>query len=589
MTEPYQLSAWDLSDLYTSLDDQRLEDDLRRLDAEVDRFEGARGELEEGPPPERFAELVRALEDINRLAGRIHGFASLLFAEDTQNQKTLAFLAQMDQRMASLANRTLFFELWFKQLEQDRADRYLAAAPQYQYFLARIRALAPYTLSEPEEKVINLKDVTGSSALVTLYDSITNRYVFRIEVDGETRELSRAGLMVHAHDPRPELRAAAYQELYRVYGRDAPILGQIYQSLVRDWRAEEVELRGHQSPLAVRNLDNDLPDAAVTALLDVCRENAGLFQRYFRIKARRLGLEKLRRYDLYAPVAAAEKTYNYDWAVGRVLESFRRLDPQMADLAQRIVEDRHVDSLDRPGKRDGAFCASLAPGQTPFVLLNYQGQARDVATLAHELGHGVHSLLAAHHNLFHFHAPLPLAECASIFAEMLLIDDWLDREEDVAVRQELLFKQMDDAYATVMRQAWFATFEIQAHDMIAQGATADDLAEAYRQNLEEQFGDAVELSDEFKWEWASIPHFFHTPFYVYAYSFGQLLVLALYRRYKSNAPDFTERYLDLLRAGGSRPPAELLGELGFDPTSRSFWAGGFEVIEGLIQRLEQEI
>jgi len=240
----------------------------------------------------------------------------------------------------------------------------------------------------------------------------------------------------------------------------------------------------------------------------------------------------------------------------------------------------------RKGKRDGAFCATVAPDLTPWVLLNYQGRPRDVATMAHELGHAIHSMLAEHHSIFTQHSSLPLAETASTFAEMLLIDRLLAQEEDQSVRQDLLFRQVDDAYATILRQAFFALFERQAHEMVKQDASVDDLSKAYQENLKVQFGGVVEVSAEFGWEWVSIPHIYHVPFYVYAYAFGQLLVLSLYKQYKEEGEAFKPRFIKILAAGGSDAPVRILSEAGIDVYDSGFWQGGFEVILDLIDQLE---
>jgi oligoendopeptidase F len=449
-----------------------------------------------------------------------------------------------------------------------------------------MRHFKPHTLSEPEEKIINIKDVTGLYANHTLYDAITNRYVFKVKVDGEERELTRGELMVYARHHDPELRAAAYQELYRVYGQDGPILGMMYQNLVRDWRNEQIDLRNFSSPISARNLGNDIPDEVVETLLEVTRRNAGIFQRFFRLKARWLGMERLRRYDVYAPVVKSDKTYEYAEAASIVLDSFERFHPRLSDLARRVFDEGHLDSEVRKGKRGGAFCATALPDLTPWVLVNYQGKADDVAALAHELGHAIHSMLAGDHTFFTFHASLPLAETASTFGEMMMVDRLLDEETDEDVRRDLLFRQVDDAYATIMRQVYFALFERQAHEMTHQGSAVDDLAEAYMENLREQFGDAVELSDEFRWEWVSIPHIYQVPFYVYAYAFGQLLVFSLYQQFQAEGEAFKPRYLKILSAGGSDAPARILDEAGIDIRKAEFWQGGFDVIADLIGQLE---
>ncbi|MGB6421698.1 MAG: M3 family oligoendopeptidase [Anaerolineales bacterium] len=586
MERTYTKTRWSLNDLFETHDSPEMKVAISKLETKVTDFETVRHQLNEDIDQTEFLELVRRLEEITRLASRIYDFGALQFAADTQNQDSQVFLAKVEQLMAEMQNQTLFFGLWWKGLDDAPAERLMAGSGDFRYWLEEMRHFKPHTLSEAEEKVINIKDVTGSRALNTLYDSITNRYVFKLKVDGEVKELTRGQLMVYVHDNDPQLRAGVYQELYRVYGEDGPILGQLYQTLVRDWRNEQMDMRHFDNPIAVRNLVNDIPDEVVNTLLDVCERNASIFQRFFELKARLLGVERLRRYDIYAPVAGSDKKYKYQSAVDLVLDSFSQFNPQFSKLAQRVFTDDHLDSEVRKGKRDGAFCATVTPDLTPWVLLNYQGRPRDVATLAHELGHAIHSMLAEHHSIFTQHSSLPLAETASTFAEMLLIDGLLAQEKDQSVRQDLLFRQVDDAYATILRQAFFALFERQAHEMVKQDASVDDLSKAYQENLKKQFGEAVEVSAEFGWEWVSIPHIYHVPFYVYAYAFGQLLVLSLYQQYKEEGEAFKSRFIKILTAGGSDAPVRILTEAGIDVYDAGFWQGGFDVILDMIEKLE---
>jgi len=583
----YKLSPWSLTDLFPGLDAPELESAFNDLETQVAGFEKLRPQLKADMLVSRFLEIVKDSEESTKLANKLYSFASLAFAADTQDQSILALLGRIQQFMAELENRTLFFSLWWKDLDDSNAKRMLDASGDYRYYLEEIRHFKPYTLSEPEEKVVNLKNVTGSSALITLYDAITNRYTFNLEVDGETKELTRGELMVYVRGADADLRAKAYQELYRVYGADGPILGQMYQTSARDWRNENLTLRRFASPIAARNLGNDIPDEAVDTLLAVCKKNAPIFQRYFRLKAKYLKMPRLRRYDIYAPLVKSDKTYAFDQAARIVFDSFNAFSPEVGKLARRVFDENHLDSEVRKGKQAGAFCASVTPEMTPWVKLNYQGHADDVATMAHELGHAIHSMLAAHHSVFTFHSSLPLAETASTFGEMMLVDRLLAEEKDESVRRDMLFRQVDDSYATIMRQTFFALFEKQAHEMVAQNASVEELSAAYLENLKEQFGDAVEVSDEFKWEWVSIPHIYHTPFYVYAYAFGQLLVLSLYQQYKAEGEAFKPRYIKILSAGGSQPPEKILAEAGIDIRSEKFWQGGFDVITQLVDELER--
>jgi len=517
---------------------------------------------------------------------RLGGYARLWFAEDTQAQDALAFLGRMEQLSTEVQNRLLFFELWWKGLEEEAAQRLMAESGDYAYYLETLRRFRPHTLSEPEEKVINLKDVNGVDALVNLYEMITNRFTFELEVDGEAREMTRAELSAYFRDPSPELREGAYQELYRVYSGQGAVLGQIYSHRMRDWANENVALRGFDAPIAVRNLVNDVPDPVVETLLRVCRENMPLFHRYFHFKARALGRETLRRYDVYAPLGSAEKAYPFPEAADMVLDTLSGFSTDLAGHARRVFEDQHLDAEIRPGKRGGAFCAGMLPGVTPWVLVNYVGKIDDVTTLAHELGHAVHAMMAEDHSIFTFHAPLPLAETASVFSEMLLTDRMLREEKDPQVRRQLLVTVLDDAYATIARQAYFVLFEREAHRAAGDGVTVDELCDLYLGNLSDQFGDAVDVSEDFRWEWSAIPHFYHTPFYCYAYSFGHLMVLALYQQYREEGASFVPRFLRILAYGGSRSPEAIISEAGFDMASPGFWQGGFDVLEGLLDELE---
>jgi len=574
-----------LDDLLPATSGPELDQILTDLEEKVSELESWRELLSPGIGADEFEGLLQLYESITEFAYRLYYYARLWFSEDTQSQAALGFLGRMEQLFTDVQNRLLFFTLWWKGLEDEPAERLTAASGDRRYFLESLRRFRPYTLSEPEEKIINLKDVNGVNALVTLYDMITNKYVFKLEIDGEIQELTRAQLTKHIQGPSAELREVAYRELYRVFAHDGNVLGQIYAHLVRDWHSENLSLRKFEAPIAVRNLNNDIPDPVVDTLLEVCRTNADVFQHYFRLKAGWLGLDKLRRFDVYAPLSATDKEYPYGQAVDMVLDSLDGFAAVLAQHARHIFASGHIDSEVRPGKDSGAFCASPFPGVAPWVLLNYTGRARDVATLAHELGHAIHALMADEHSILTFHSSLPLAETASVFSEMILTERLLQQETDREVRRNVLAAAVDDAYATVMRQAYFVLFERQAHAMIADGKTTDDLHAVYWENLQEQFGDAVDLDEMFRREWVSIPHIYQTPFYCYAYSFGQLLVLSLYQRYKEEGASFIPRYLKILSYGGSASPQHILAEAGVDVRLADFWQGGFDVIRGMVEQL----
>lgn len=584
--ETYPQTRWDLSALLQAPRGEPVERALHDIETRITQFETARPKLNAAMDENEFLVLVRELEELHRALYRVAAYADLWFTEDTQNADALAFKNKMDQLAMSVSNRALFFSLWWKEVDDANAARLLRHAGDYIYFLESERMFKPHTLKENEEQIINLKDVNGIGGLMTVYDMLTNKYIFTLTVNGETKTMTRDELSAYVRHPDAAVRQAAYAELYRVYSADGAVLAQIYANRVNDWKAEQVELRHFKTPIAMRNLANNVPDDAVETLLAVARKNTGIFQRYFKLKAQWLGLAPMKRSDVYAPLAPADMTVPWDQALTMVFDSFEQFSPRIATEARSVFEAGHVDAEIRPGKRGGAFCASILPELPPYVMLNYSGKARDVSTIAHELGHAVHARLAREHSTFTFHSALPMAETASVFAEMIMNERLLRETNDAALKRDILSRIVDDAYATVMRQAFFALFEIDAHAAFADGATTAQVNEMYLQNLKTQFGDAVEIQDYFQWEWVSIPHIYQSPFYVYAYSFGQLLTLALYQRYREQGEDFKPKYLKILSYGGSASPQRILQEADIDISSAAFWQGGFDAINEFIDQLE---
>lgn len=577
---------WNLSDLIQD-PAGRLDHAIKELDVLVSRFEAYRPDLIASMPDMQFLDVLRLDEEIAKRSAKLGAYAYLWFSENTKDLKARSFKSHVEEQLTTLQNRLLFFELWWQSVDVSNAERLMSQAGDFRYYLETIRRFQPHTLSEPEEKVINIKNNTGRTAIHTLYDVVTNAFTFAVNVHGKRKSVTREGLMPYLRSPTASVREAAYRELFRVYSSHHDLLGELYKTLVNDWKAENIQLRRFASPIASRNLGNDIPDRAVQALLSVCVKNREVFQHYFKLKARVCRIAPMSRYHIYAPHQSERKTYRYQDAVKMVLEAYRGFSPRLADLAKRVFTDRHVDARVRPGKIGGAYCYSVVPGQTPYVLLNFTGEARDIATMAHELGHAVHGMLAEQHTAFTFHATLPLAETASVFGERILSDALMQHESNTRVKQGLMVAQLDDVYATIMRQAYFVLFEQRAHDMIANGATVTDLAKAYLANLHDQFGKAVRVPREFEWEWLTIPHIFASPFYCYSYSFGNLLVLALYGIYQEQGADFVPRYEHLLATGGSQAPQEMLNIMGVDMTSETFWQSGFNTVTSMVLQLEQ--
>ena len=579
---------WDLSHLFQQ-GERDVAQALRRLEGAVAQFESLREMLTPELSTASFRKVLDLSEEIATISTTIGAHAYLWYSENTKNAKARSHKTSIEQQLAALQNRLLFFDLWWQSVDEANARRLRETAGDLQYHLDTIRRFSPHTLSEREEQVINLKNTTGRTALTTLYEIVTNGFSFTMTVKGKRRTLNREQLSAFVRSPHARLREAAYHELYRVFETQRDLLGETYKMLVNDWKSEQLDLRRFAAPLSVRNLQNDVPDQAVTALLSVCTKNAPVFQQYFKLKARICGLPRMNRYHIYAPARTTEKRFRYLDAVRLVLDAYRGFSSQLADLAEQVFKERHIHARTQPGKMGGAYCYSIVPGMTPYVLVNFTGEAREIATLAHELGHAVHGMMAAKHSVFTFHSTLPLAETASVFGERILSNALLQQERDPKVKQGLLMAQLDDAYATIMRQAYFVQFERSAHDLIAKGATVQEVAAEYLRLLREQLGTAVPVPREFQWEWLTIPHIYASPFYCYAYSFGNLLVLALYGMYKKEGRAFVPRYLDLLAMGGARSPEQILQSVGVDMSSEVFWQSGFDTLKEMVVDLEKTI
>jgi oligoendopeptidase F len=585
---PSTLPSWNLKDLlrHPTKDSQRIE---KELETRITSLERQRNRLTSGISHQAFQRVLKQVEGISEYMNVLGAYAFLWFAENTKSQTARTFENQVQSRLARFSPRLLFFDLWWQSLTPKQAKRLSTKSTRHQYYLDTLTRLKRHTLRESEERIVTIKNTTGRQALEALYGVTTNSFSFPLKHKGRTKKLTREELMGYVRHPSASVRRMAYQSLFQVYGAQRDMLGDLYKHLVQDWGNEGLQLRHYSSPIAVRNMANDLPKQAVDALLTTCRKNVGLFQQYFLLKRRLLKLKTFQRYDLYAPYGAKTHRYTFPRAEGMVMEAYQSFSPTLADLASRVIRENHLDAAIRPGKMGGAFCYSVRPKQTPYVLVNFTGEARDVSTLAHELGHAVHAMLAENHSVLTFHSALPLAETASIFGEQLLSDSLLSQERDNKAKVSLLLGQLDDAYATIMRQAFFVQFEIEAHRLVEKSATSDELAEAYLTLLREQFGKAVKVAEEFRWEWLAIPHIFASPFYCYSYSFGNLLVLALFQQYKKEGKAFIPKYLELLAGGGSGSPQALLRSLNVDVSSRKFWQGGFTRIHTLVNQLEQSM
>lgn len=591
------IGPWDLSDLVRDPRSEEFEEFVKSIEQKVSIIENKRNYLSNDLKESDFQSIFYSIEDVSEKVSIVDGYAHLKYSADTSSNDAASLLTRMDLMAADIGNRLLFFDLWFrKELDEDNAKRLIESMPiVYREYLKHKRLLAKYVLTEPEEKIISTLEVTGTNALVKIYDRMVNGFEYLMVIKKARKTIKKTfsnkeKLLSYIRSTKAEERKSAYQSLLQVYKKNSGILGEIYQNLVLQWRDENMNMRGYESPISVRNASNNLDDSTVRALLNVCKKNSDIFQDYFLEKAKMLGHRKLRRYDLYAPLSlrnSDQKKFTFSEAVNTVLDTFEGFNAQFREYSERVFNEHHVDSEIRKDKQGGAFCSTVSPKRTPYVLLNFDGKSRDVSTMAHELGHAIHSIAASDKPITVAHAPLPLAETASVFAEMLLNDKLFS---SVGFREQkiLLAEHIDDMYATIMRQAYFTLFEIDAHRIIAnENATTDKISELYLNNLSQQFGDSVNVSSDFQWEWTYIPHFFHSPFYCYAYSFGNLLVLSLYQQFKNEGRSFIPKYLNILSSGGSRKPEKLLKDSGMDISRDEFWQQGFNLLEDKIKELKK--
>ncbi|MFN3651812.1 MAG: M3 family oligoendopeptidase [Armatimonadota bacterium] len=592
MTPPSAPPAWDLSDLYTGFEDPALRTDLDASLARAQEFEAkyrnriATAELQ----PETLRQAMEEYDALNRLKIRPLAYAHLMFAADTADPARGAFFQRLQQENTASSAHLIFFELEIGKIPQETFDRVIAdpgLAP-WRHFLEHQREISRHHLSEPEEKVMDELHNTGARAFVRLFSETTSRWKLRVRLNGEVKEMNQSEAMALLYDPSREVRAAAGAAMTETIREHSHPLTFIFNTLLQN-KATTDRLRGYETPEQARHEDNELSAEVVENMVQVVRENYEVAADYYRLKKRLLGLEQLDHLDRYAPIGETQQDIPFGEARELVLNSFGDFSPQVREIAGRFFEGNWIDAEVRQGKRGGAFCSSVTPDLHPYVLMNYTNRARDVMTLAHELGHGIHGVLAARNNYLDFHPILPLAETASVFAEILVFERLQQQITDPKERLAMLAGKLEDSIATVFRQVAMYRFEQAAHAARrSEGElTTERYNELWQSSMQEMFGDALTLGEEHAWWWHYIPHIFASPFYVYAYAFGELLVLSLYARYKQEGPAFVERYLDLLAAGGSLRPEEILAKVGIDVSRREFWEGGVELLRGMVEQAKE--
>lgn len=580
---------WNLSELYSGPEDPQLEADLTKARAQAEAFAHKyRGKVASGAFDGReLAKVLAEYEALAELEHRPSFYASLLFASDTQNSRAQRLVQHTREVATEIGNLLIFFSLELIGLEDQQAAAFLAVPEmaEYRHYLEALRRFKPHTLSEREEQLLNQKQLTSSSAFEQLYEELTGSLRFKFTMDGEEKELTDGEMMALLRHPDRDLRERAFSTFLDTHANHSLVLTSIFNNIFLDHKID-CEMRQYADVTLPTHLSNEIAPETVEAMMQAVERHYPLAQEYFRLKAQLLNIEKLKNTDIYAPIEAEVEQLTFAQAQELILAAFGQFNEQFAALAADFFQKRWIDAEVRPGKRGGAFCAALSPRHHPYVLCSFNGTGRDVSTIAHELGHGIHYSLARRQTLLNYDAPLVLAETASVFAEIMLTRHLLANAKSTTARRGILCETIEEMYGTVFRQTALTRFEMAAHQQRKDGQlSTDDIATLWLREQEKVFGASVELIPAYRWGWTYIGHFIHSRFYCYSYSFGELLTLALYQRYLDEGEAFVPGYLRLLESGGSQRPEVALAQIGIDINQPEFWDRGFRVIAGLLEDL----
>ncbi|OGT99185.1 MAG: oligoendopeptidase F [Geobacteraceae bacterium GWC2_48_7] len=580
--------TWNTALLYSAPDSPELETELNSFEEKASLFRKKYFEKTAQLDSPLLLQAVKEYEEMQVVMAKPFCYAHLLFASDSGNETFRALSQRCSELGSRLSQQLLFFDLELINLD-DEPFEVLCRLPQaanYIHFLKSIRKFRPFTLKENEERLLTRKNLTGVSAFTKLFDELSASLTYRMELDGEEREFTGEELLSMLHHTSADVRFRAFTIFLEKHGENSIVFNAVFNNMALD-HGQEMELRGYSTPIQPTNIGNEIPDEAVEHLMAVTEANYGLAQDYFRLKAKLLGMGKIRNCDLYAPVAKEEKTYGFEEAREMVVASYGDYDPEFGRIVDAFFSERRVDVMPRKGKSGGAFAMGISPQDPPFLLLNYTGTLRDIATIAHEAGHGLHFVLSQKQTILNYHAPLPLAETASVFGEMLLTRRLLDNEKDLAIRRSLLCAKIEDIIATTFRQTVLTRFELRLHNERKNGLLSNDrVAEIWLEENGRLFGDSVEMIPAYSWGWSYISHFIHSRFYCYSYTFAELLVLALFQKYREEGESFKPGYLRLLESGGALSPADTAKLAGIDITESGFWQKGYDFLGGLIEELK---
>lgn len=578
---------WDLSDLYPSADAESLKTDKEKVLERASQFqEKYRGNISSLSPGE-FASAMTDYEEILQILGKIGSFSYLTWSVNTEDAALGKLLQEASELNAEVSQLLVFFDVEWLKVHENQASEWIESKEleQWKHYLRVSRQYKDHVLSEEAEQVMSAKSVTGRAAWNRFFDETLG--AARFEFGDE--KLTEQEVLSKLHDTDRDIRKRAHESLTKGFREHSRTLTFIFNTVLADKYTND-KLRKYNSWIASRNLSNQIDDGTVNALIEAVTGKYDLVQRYYRLKKKLLKADELFDYDRYAPVAETTKKVDWNEAKEMVLEAFGEFHPEMGSITTRFFEEKWIDAAIKPGKRGGAYSASTVTSVHPYIFMNYDGQLRDVQTLAHELGHGVHQYLARKQGELQSSTPLTTAETASVFGEMLVFNKLMAAIDDPSEKLALLISKIDDTIATVFRQVSMNRFEESIHTARRETGelTTEQLSAFWHQAQHDLYGDSVTLTDEYKLWWCYIPHFLHTPGYVYAYAFGELLVLALYDIFKkSESAEFAALYMNLLEAGGSDWPHKLVAKLNLDITRPDFWANGLKLFEDMVLEAEK--
>ena len=577
---------WDLSDLYESPSDPALETDIKEVIKKADEFNAAyRGKVAELNASE-FAKMLQDYEEIVQLLGKIGSFSHLIWSTNTEDSELGKLLQKANELGSEVSQKLVFSDVEWLKVDDKKANKLIQSdeLEKWKHYLEVSRLYKDHALSEEAEQVMSAKSVTGRAAWNRYFDETLG--AARFELNGEM--LTEQEVLSKLHEPNRELRKKAHASLTKTFRDHSRTLTFVFNTILADKYTND-KLRNYDSWITSRNMSNQTDHETVNASVTAVTDNYPLAQRYYKLKRKLLEVDEMFDYDRYAPITKSTETVEWSEAKNMVLEAYADFHPEMSSIAGEFFEKNWIDAAIKPGKRGGAYSASTVTSVHPYVFMNFDGKLRDVQTLAHELGHGVHQYLSRKQGELQSSTPLTTAETASVFGEMLVFNKLMNRLEDPSEKLALLVSKIDDTIATVFRQISMNRFEDKIHTARReQGELSKEQFSAFWiETQKDLYGDSVTLTDEYKIWWSYIPHFLHTPGYVYAYAFGELLVLALYDSYKSQKNGFSDKYLSLLEAGGSDWPHNLVSGMGLDIKDKNFWSRGLDIFERMVKEAEE--